>query len=183
MKTRSQSKSLSTKTHEHDIETRSIAVGIRKKGDSFHAIGKQLVLSYSTVRNVIMKYQATGSSKNKTRCGRPQKLKAEHLEMLRHMVLEDRISRTMPLTGITMKLNDMLTTDVSQRTVRRALKEQGIKCHPAAVKPFVSKKNAAKRVAWCKERLNWKVKDWEKVYVILYLILYLILLLGLVYLS
>src|SRR4051812_26652825 len=83
--------------------------------------------------------------------------------MLRHIVLEDRKSRIMPLTGITMNLNDILTTDISQRTVRRALKEQGIKCHPAAVKPFISKKNAAKRVAWCKERLDWKIKNWEKI--------------------
>ena len=83
--------------------------------------------------------------------------------MLKHDVLEDRESCTMPLADITMKLNSMLTTDVSQTTVRRALKKQGIKCHAAAVKPFVSETNAAKRVAWCKERLNWKIKDWEQV--------------------
>ena len=84
--------------------------------------------------------------------------------MLKHDVLEDRESRTMPLSDITLKLNSMVTTDVSQTTVRRTLKKQGIKCHAAAVKPFVSETNAAKRVAWCKERLNWKIEDWEKVY-------------------
>ena len=163
MKTRSQLKPLSTKIHEHDIETRSIAVGFWKKGDSFCAIGKQLGLSYSTVRNVIMKYQETGSSKNKIRHGCPQKLKAEDKEMLRHDVLEDRESRTMPLAGITRLLNDKLITEVSQRTVWRTLKEQGISCHPAAKKPFVSNKNAIKRVEWSMARLDWKIKDWKKV--------------------
>ena len=140
-----------------------MAVMCQLKGDSYHAIGKQFGLAYSTVRNFVMKHQETGSTKNKPRCGGPQKLKAEDVEMLKHDVLEDRESRTMPLADITMKLNSMLITDVSQTTVRRTLKKQGIKCHAAAVKPFVSETNAAKRVAWCKERLNWKIKDWEQV--------------------
>ena len=116
-------------------------------------------IPHTTVQNLVLKSKETGTVENKARCGRSKKLKAEDLEILRHNVLEDRESRTMPLAGITENMNDMLTTDVSQRTVRRALKDQGIQCHPAAVKPFVSKKNAAKQVAWCKERLNWKVED------------------------
>ena len=83
--------------------------------------------------------------------------------MLNQYVLEDRESRTMSLSDLTMKLNSMLTTDISQTTVRRTLKKQGVKCHAAAVKPFVSETNAAKRVTWCKERLSWKNSDWEKV--------------------
>jgi transposase len=164
MKTRSQTVNCSsTKTKEHDTETRSMALTHWLKGDSYRLISKQMGLAYSTVRNIVLKFQETGSIKNKPRCGGPQKLKAEDIEMLKHDVLEDRESRTMPLFDITMKLNSMLTTDVSQTTVRRTLKKQGIKCHAAAVKPFVSETNAAKRVAWCKERLSWKISDWEKV--------------------
>jgi transposase len=113
----------------------------------------------STVQSITLKFQETGSVKNKARIGGPTKLKAEDREILKHAVLKDRESRTMPLAGITMKLNSMLTTDVSQRTVRRVLKEEGINCHAAVVKPFVSEGNAVKRVAWCQERLNWKIKD------------------------
>ena len=71
----------------------------------------------------------------------------------------------MPLAGITRKLNDVLTTDISQRTVRRTLKEQGISYHAAVIKPFVSITNAAKRVAWCKERLHYGIDDWNKVFI------------------
>lgn len=163
MKTRAQIQGSPTKRTEHDIETRSMALAYRRKGDSFRDIGKQLGLSHATVQSIILKFEETGSVKNKKRCGRPQALQAEDIEMLKNDVLEDRESRTMSLAGITLKLNDVLTTDISQATVRRALKGQGINCHPAAVKPFVSELNAAKRVAWCKERLKWKVKDWEKV--------------------
>ena len=163
MKTHAQTQGPPTKRTEHDIETRAMALAYRRKGDSFHDIGKQLGLSHATVQSIVLKFEETGSVKNKTRCGGPQKLKAEDIEILKHSVLEGRESRTMSLAGITMKLNDVLTTDVSQRTVRRALKDQGINCHAAAVKPFISEINAAKRVAWCEERLYWKIKDWEKV--------------------
>ena len=163
MKTRAQKQGSPTKRTEHDIETRSMALAYRRKGDSFRDIGKQLGLAHTTVKSIILKFEETGSVKNKKRCGCPQILQAKDTEILKHSVLEDRKSRTMPLTGITMKLNDMLTTDISQATVRRALKNQGISCHAAIIKPFVSITNAAKRVAWCKERLHWGIDDWNKV--------------------
>lgn len=151
------------KRTEHNIETRSMALAFWLKGDSYRSIGKQLGLSHTTVQGIISKFQKTGSVKNQTRCGGPQKLQVEDIERLKNDVLEDRESRTMPLTGITVKFNTILTTKVSETTVRRVLKKQGIKSHAAAIKPFVSETNAAKRVAWCQERLNWEIKDWEKV--------------------
>lgn len=151
------------KTHEHDIETRSIALASWLKGDSFHAISKQTGLPYSTIRNIILKFEKTGSVKNKIRSGCPQKLNAENLEMLKQDVLKDRESRTMSLAGISTKLNNTLVTPVSQTTVRRALKGQGIKCYAAAKKPFISLVNAEKRVAWCEARLNWTAEDFGKI--------------------
>jgi len=126
------------------------------KGDSIRSIGKQMFppLSYSTVRNIIMKFQETGSVKNRPRCGRPPKLKPEDIEVLKHSVLEDRETRSEPLSIITEKLNNTLEISVSQKTVRRALKKVGVKCHPAVVKPYISEKNAAKRVQWCLERMD-----------------------------
>src|SRR3954462_11129066 len=82
----------------------------RLRGDSYRLIAQQLGLAYSTVRNIVFKFQETGSVKNKPRCGGPQKLKAEDVEMLKHDVLEDRESQTMPLFDITMKLNNILHT-------------------------------------------------------------------------
>lgn len=167
MKTRSQTKPSSTKAHEHDLETRSMALAYWLQGNSYHVISKLMELSYSTVRSIILKFQETGSIKNKKRDGCPKKLKNEDIKLLKQNVFQDRESRTMSLRDISTKLNSMIETKISQTTVRHALKAQGIKCHPAAIKPFISEVNAAKRVAWCKERINWKIKDWEKVSYIL----------------
>ena len=131
MKTCAQNQGLPTKRTEHDIETRSMVLAYRRMGDSFRDIGKKLGISHATVQSIVLKFEEIGSVKNKKRCGRPQILQAEDTEILKHSVLEDRESHTMPLAGITRKLNDVLTTDISQRTVRHTLKEQGISCHAA----------------------------------------------------
>ena len=72
---------------------------------------------------------------------------------------KDAESRRTPVENITAKL-DM---DVSTKTVRRAIKKIGISYHPAAIKPFVSKVNAKKRLDWCKEHLSWTIEGWSKV--------------------
>ena len=163
MKTRAQIQGSSTKKAEYDDETRAMALAFRLRGDSYRKISNMMGIPHSTVQKLVLKFEETGSVKNQARCGCSQKLRPEDKEILRHDVLEDRESRTMSLAGITSLLNDKLTTEVCQRTVWRALKEQGINCHPAAKKPFVSNKNAIKRVEWCMARLDWKVEDWEKV--------------------
>jgi transposase len=170
MQTRSQTKAQQTKVQqttpartEHDIEKRALVIAFHKRGDSLRNVAKETNLSYSTVRNIIVKYKETGLLLNRPRCGRPTKLQSEDLEILKNSVLEDRESRCEPLSIITEKLNDTLSISISQTTVRRALKKVGIKCCSAVVKPFVSETNTAKRVEWCKERLHWTVEDWEKV--------------------
>src|SRR5215218_7795609 len=113
MNNRSQAQCSSTKTHEHDIEDRARALALWQNGNSYRVVGKLTNMAPSTVQSIVLKFQETGSVKNKARIGGPKKLKAEDREILRQNVLEDRESRTMSLAGITMNLNNMLTTDVS----------------------------------------------------------------------
>lgn len=178
METHTQNQDLPSKKTEHDIEIRSMALAFRLRGDSYRKIGGLLGISHSTVQSIILKFEETGSIKNKTRSGRPQKLKAEDIEILKHDVLENRESRTMSLTGISQKFNEKLITKVCESTVRKALKEQGITCHAAARKPFINEINRAKRVAWCQERINWTVKDWKKVCILLYICFIIALILS-----
>jgi transposase len=162
-KTSSQNKGQPVKRREHDIEIRSMAIMCWIKKDTLHSIAKQTGLPPSTVQSIISKFKKTGSTENLARSGCPPKLNTEALIMLKDNVLQDRESHTMSLVDITATLSNTLSTNISQKTVRRALKKQGINCHPAVVKPFISNKNAIKRVEWCTERLDWTVEDWRKV--------------------
>ena len=163
MKTYPQKQQSSTKKKEHSIKIRSKALAYWEKGDSYRSIGKQLGISYSTVQKIILKFKKTGLVINKKRPGHPLALTPEAKKNLKLTVLSNRESRIKPLGEIVKEFNSMLTKEVSESTVKRALKDQGIKCHTAAIKPFINEVNAARRVAWCKERLDWEIKDWEKV--------------------
>jgi transposase len=165
MQTRSQTQAIKNtiKRKEHDVLTRATVIAYWRRNESIRAISRDTNLPYSTVRNILVKFKETGAIENKPRCGGPKKFTADDLEDLKDSVLEDRTSRMESLSKITEKVNESRTNPVSQTTVRRALKTMGIKCSPAVVKPFVSDSNAAKRVDWCKERLDWTVSDWEKV--------------------
>lgn len=145
--------------------TRASVVAYWQIGGSFRSIGNRFnpPLSYSTVRNIIVKFQKTGHVKNQPRSGRPKKLNDDNVEVLKALVLENSESRRTPLSVITCNLEMKLNIDISQNTVRRYLKNLGIRAHSAAVKPFISEKNAVKRVEWCKERLHWTVESWEKI--------------------
>jgi transposase len=65
----------------------------------------------------------------------------------------------MPLKELAEDIN----LNVSNFTIRRAMKDASINAHPAAVKPFVSARNAKKRVNWCKDKVDWSLNQWKKV--------------------
>ena len=56
-----------------------------------------------------------------------------------------------------------LNLDVSPRTVRRRLVENGLKGCTAAKKPHLRQQNVEKRLSWAKEREKMTKEDWEKV--------------------
>jgi len=149
----------STKSGEWSQETRMRIVAWREIGLSEYEIAKKLGMTRGTVHSILRKYSQTGTTKNLSRSGRPPKLNARDLRFLGRLVTRDAESRRTPVENITKKLDK----DVSTRTVQRAMRKIGISCHPAALKPFVSKVNAKKRIDWCKEHLSWTIEDWSKV--------------------
>jgi hypothetical protein len=54
-------------------------------------------------------------------------------------------------------------SELSVRSVRRRLSKAGLNGRVAAKKPFVSKKNMAKRLEFARKHLNWTIADWKKV--------------------
>lgn len=53
--------------------------------------------------------------------------------------------------------------NLSTRTIRRRLSEQGIKTYKAAKKPKLNKIQMKKRLAWARKHENWSVDQWKKV--------------------
>lgn len=154
-------KKTSSKTHEWDHETRIRVVVYHELNMSYRKIGDMFnpPLSHSTVQTIIRNYKANGSAENKPRTGRPPALDGRDKRHIQNAVLKNSDTRRAPLKELAEDLN----LNVSDFTIRRAMKAMSINAHPAAVKPFVSARNAKKRVTWCKDKVDWSLNQWKKV--------------------
>ncbi|GFU19294.1 hypothetical protein NPIL_239341 [Nephila pilipes] len=63
---------MTSKSKELDISVKNTIIRLRNEGLTYRAIGVQLNISSFTVRSVVKKFKETGSTKNKTKSGRPR---------------------------------------------------------------------------------------------------------------
>ncbi|GFX53717.1 transposable element Tcb1 transposase [Trichonephila clavipes] len=80
--------------------------------------------------------------------------------MLKRIVTRNR-KTTLP--QITSEMNNHLLNPVSIKTIQRELHTANIHDRVAIRKPLVSGRNAAKRLQWCRDHLNWTQLQWEQV--------------------
>jgi hypothetical protein len=63
-----------------------------------------------------------------------------------------------------INLDHSAAQNISLNTIRSRIKESGeFNSYWAARKPFISKKNRAKRLKWTKEHKNWTKEQWRSV--------------------
>lgn len=73
-----------------------------------------------------------------------------------------RESRHNPSTT-SRNIVEQLKLNISSRTVRRRLKEAGLKSYVARRKPHISKVNKKKRLAFAKKYINKPLSFWKQV--------------------
>lgn len=56
-----------------------------------------------------------------------------------------------------------LGKNLGSTTIKRRLRDAGLRGCPACRKPFISEQNRRKRVAWAKAHLSWSEDDWSNV--------------------
>ena len=64
---------------------------------------------------------------------------------------------------ITASMNEGMAHKISERTTRRVLKELGFGSFKAVRKPFVTPKQAKRRLEWAKAYKNWTEQEWLNV--------------------
>jgi len=72
------------------------------------------------------------------------------------------MARRHPFRGSKVIKRELRLTP-KERTVRRRLKEGGLPRRVARQKPLLNQHHREIRVAWCNERLHWRVNDWKRV--------------------
>ena len=138
-------------------DTRNNIISLIDSGFSSHEIEAQLGVGHTTVRKVRAKARPCAQ---KSRGGRPAKLTATDKRRLVRMVTSGKADNAVQLTR---QLKDVTNVECSAQTVRRALKEAGLKAAHKKKKPRLLSRHKSRRLKFALRYQHWTVEDWERV--------------------
>jgi len=119
-------------------------------------IGLQLHIPRQTITDFIERSKERQSIENIPRPGRPRKTSTMTDRWLVHNAESDT---HVPF----QELKNILNIDIGVRTLRRRLREAGIRKWRAVKRPLLTPEHAKKRRNWAKIHLHWTVEDWRRV--------------------
>lgn len=93
------------------------------------------------------------------KCGRKKSTTPRNERQIRDICVANRRS---PRKLITKMIKDA-GIEISDRTVRRRIKDLGFSCRRPAIKPLLTRAMMTKRLNWAKAHRNWTTEDWNKV--------------------
>lgn len=148
------------KNKETTEEERQIAVKRFRKGESFKTIAEILNRPISTVKSIIYRFSQSNSYRNKPRRGRPSVLTpADKRQIVRKVKRNPKLSAP----RIRSEVENEIGKHVTAQTIRNVLHEAGLNGRTARRKPYISKVNRRKRLAYAKEHVNDGHDFWKKV--------------------
>jgi len=120
------------------------------------AIGAQLGIPRTTITSFVNRTRKRESLENLPRPGRPRILSDT---AVRYLVRNAESETRVPLKA----LRNLSNIEASEQTIRRRLREEGIRKWRAVKRPLLTQKHAKKRLAWAKAHRHWAVDDWRRV--------------------
>lgn len=125
-------------------------------GVSGRQIAQRLGVSTGTVHNV---RASSKVSAQKNQGGRPFKLTATDKRQLVRMVTSGQVDTAVQATR---ELRDAIPVDFGVDTVRRALREAGLKAMVKQKKPRLLPRHIRQRLAFAIKYQHWTVHDWRR---------------------
>ena len=138
-------------------ETHNNILSLLDNGLSSHKIAAQLGVSRSTIDRIRAKSR---SDIPKSRGGRPAKLKATDKRRLLRTITSGKADNAVQLTR---ELRDVSNIEVNAQTVRRALKEAGLKAATKKKKPQLLPRHICQWLDFATKYQHWTVEDWKRV--------------------
>ena len=119
-------------------------------------IGAQLAIPRGTITRFVEHARECGSIENLPWPGRPRKLANTAVY---YLARNAEANSRLPFK----ELQNLINMDVSIRTIRCRLCEEGIRKWRAVKRPFLTAKHAKQRLPWAKAHQHWTVDDWKRV--------------------
>lgn len=136
---------------------RGQVIGMRKSGESYRKIAKEMNRSFGGIRKICIEYDETASVLRKPGTGsKNKKTTKQQDDAIRDAVTRDRFIST-------PDIKRKLKLTVSTRTIQRRITYNGFSNYWAVKKPFISETNRQRRVIWAKEHVKWPLSKWKRV--------------------
>lgn len=125
-------------------------------GKDGYAAARSAGVSPSTVSRIRKKHR---SSFQKSLGGRPTKLSSTNIHHAQHLIYTGKAENAAQLTK---PLADIINQPLSTRTIRRSLRDAGMRSVKKRKRPFLSKKHRRERLDWAIAHKDWTVEDWKR---------------------
>ena len=120
-------------------------------------VAQELGIPRRTVSSFMSRYRQRKSPTNLPHPGAPRKLSRSDIQYLVRTVESDT---KMPLAEIPINTT---FANVSTRTIRRRLREEGIRKWKAVGRTLLTQKDAKARYKWALAHRHWTKEDWAKI--------------------
>lgn len=138
------------------LDIRNLVIRDRKNGVSFRKIAKKYLISVGAVQHIWKKYKTHGIVANYSGKGRKRATTSrDDIRIVRMIKKNPKLS--------SRNIVEAMNLTVSSRTVRRRLKEHGLKNVFAPKRPFINKRNKKKRLEFAKKYIGMPLDFWKKV--------------------
>ena len=137
-----------------DIEKGEIIV--LSKTNSHGEISRELGIPRRTVSSFLERLKTRHLPYNLPHPGRPRKTSNKFDRWLVRTALTET---KLPLK----ELKSIANIPVCEQTIRRRLKEKGIRKWRALKRPLLNNEHARKRLEWARAHRHWTIEDWAKV--------------------
>jgi hypothetical protein len=132
---------------------RGKAVGLSLKGGKSTEIETLLNISHGALRSTLSLDQLRDEGESQLRTGRPKSYtEAEERLLIRHVRANPKDTFAQVKTACNLSC--------SRNTIKKILAEYSIINWRARRRPFLTEKNAAKRLAWCLKHRYIRVEEW-----------------------
>ena len=138
-------------------ETYNSIISLLDNGVSSRQIATQLHISHTTVNNVRAEARP---DIQKCQAGRPAKLTAADKRHMVRLISSGKLSTAVQLTK---ELKDTTKVEIGVDTVRRALKDAGMKAVSKKKKPRLLPKHIRERLDFALQHQHWTVEDWKRI--------------------
>lgn len=141
------------------LEIRQLITKHRHDGKSIREISKLVDVPKSTVSDIISRFENENRLHYKSRKGQGRKLNTHDERSLLRKIKENP---KLTAKQMSTDLSATLGTTVSDSTVRRTLKSNGIHGRIMRRKPFISVKNRKARLEYAKKYLSQPISTWNR---------------------